>query len=42
MASERIGDMTKAELETWMNELIARRLAQYPYKQQSTRSLDEL
>lgn len=26
MASERVGDMTKAELEAWMNEVIERRL----------------
>jgi hypothetical protein len=25
MASERVGDMTRAELEAWMNELINRR-----------------
>lgn len=30
MASERIGDMTKAELEKWMIQLIDRRLKYWP------------
>jgi hypothetical protein len=42
MASERIGDMTKAELEAFVMQIIARRFPQYPYVQRSDRPLEEI
>ncbi len=42
MASERIGDMTKAELEAFVLQVIARRYPQYPYVQKSDRPVAEL
>ena len=42
MASERIGDMTKAELEAFIVEIIARRFPQYPYVQKSDRPIQEV
>ena len=42
MASERVGDMTKAELEAFVLEIIARHYPQYAYVQKSTRPPEEL
>ncbi|HLV34851.1 MAG TPA: hypothetical protein VKY59_07055 [Spirillospora sp.] len=42
MASERIGDMTKAELEEFIVEIIARRFSQYSYVQKSDRPIEEV
>lgn len=42
MASERIGDMTREELEAFVFKVIARRFPKYPYVQKSDRPWEEL
>lgn len=42
MASERIGDMTRNELEAFVNSIIEKRLRQYPYVQQGDRPVKEV
>lgn len=42
MSSERIGDMTRSELEVLVRQLIAENYPQYPYQQGSNRPLSEL
>lgn len=42
MASERVGDMTKQELEAFVIHTVAERFRRYPYVQKSNRSPDEL
>ncbi|MBZ0299491.1 MAG: hypothetical protein K8J31_07125 [Anaerolineae bacterium] len=37
MASERIGDMTRAEFEDWVQQLIDRRLKSWPSNQPDDR-----
>lgn len=42
MASERIGDMTRNELEAFVKNIIEKRLRMYPYVQQSDRPVEEV
>ena len=42
MASERIGDMTRDELEAFVFDVIAKRFPKYPYVQKSDRSVTEI
>lgn len=42
MASERIGDMTREELEAFVRRIIAQNDQQYPYQPRSNRPLKEL
>lgn len=42
MASERVGDMTKAELEAFVIHIVAKRFRQYPYVQKGDRSVSEV
>ena len=42
MASERIGDMTREELEEFVFDVVARRFPKYPYVQKSDRPVAEI
>jgi hypothetical protein len=42
MASEKIGDMTRDELEDFVIKVIAKRFREYPYVQKSDRPLSDV
>lgn len=42
MASERVGDMTKTELEAFVNRVISTRFPRHVYVQQSDRPIDDV
>jgi hypothetical protein len=42
MATDRIGDMTKQELEAFVYNIIAQRFQQYPYTQKRDRPVSEI